>query len=153
MRSVCRDVRWMWLLLVVVPTLSELEWWSECLSLFSALDVNCRTSRLRLRLMVKTFTNNTLILSYASQHDRDITYISIRAREGCPVKDRRADCWLWRGMFIAVSGVGGELCDQSLAIIVDYFILLSSSRLPAIASSRCSCESSSSSFDHADRRK
>jgi hypothetical protein len=123
MRSVGRDARWM--LLHLVSALSELRRRSKRLSPFLALDVNCKTSQdFACDAIVGEKSNNdTTILSYASQHGRISAYTSIRARERCRIKDRRASSWFWRGMSSAVSGVGGELCDRPLAIIVNHSII------------------------------
>jgi hypothetical protein len=54
-------------------------------------------------------------------------------------------------MSSAVIGVGGELCGRRFAVIVNYSIIL----FGTVCSCKhlIPCESNSSSFDHADRRK
>jgi hypothetical protein len=135
------------------PALSELRRRSKRFSLFLALDVNCKTSQdfACNTIVSENSNNNTTILSYASQHGRISAYTSIRARERCRFKDRRASSWFWRGMSSAVSGVGGELCDRPLAIIVNHSIVFIEHACHC--KHPVPCESSSSSFDHADRRK
>jgi hypothetical protein len=147
MGCVCLDVRRTPLLLVV----GELEKQSKHLSLFLALDVNFKTLVCLRAIVSENSNNNTTLLSTAFQHGRISAYTSIRARERCRIKDRRASSWFWRGMSSAVSGVGGELCDRPLAIIVDHSIVLVENACHCKHS--VPCESSSSSFDHADRRK